>query len=74
MDCLVLGELEAGRDTVGAGALLVEDAGSLGRASSGSLSNVSQVVIWLEGLMLLLTTYLPETSQICQPVLSGVQE
>lgn len=41
MDCLVLGELEAGRDTVGAGALLVEDARSLGRASSSSLSNVS---------------------------------
>jgi hypothetical protein len=35
-DCLVLGELEAGRDTVGAGALLVEDASSLGRTGSSS--------------------------------------
>lgn len=33
----LLGELEAGRDTVGAGALLVEDTTGLGRANSSSL-------------------------------------
>jgi hypothetical protein len=35
-NCLVLGELEAGRDTVRAGALLIEDASGLGRTSSSS--------------------------------------